>query len=142
MGRLFRFSVKDVLWLTLFCAANLGWYVYKVQPVQQLYDQIELLEYEVATIRSSKQEHAIETRRFRDMEAGFMKIFLDLENENVDLGKRLRSYEEGGTGHADYIKTDDKLRKENATLLQGNYNLLKQIELIQQERILAEQKNQ
>ena len=40
MRRLFRFSLSSVFWLILLVAANLCWYVYKVQPVQRLQAQL------------------------------------------------------------------------------------------------------
>jgi hypothetical protein len=42
-----RVSIRDIIFLTLLVACNLGWYITKVAPTRMLEGQVEMLEGQV-----------------------------------------------------------------------------------------------
>lgn len=87
--RYFRFSLKDLAWLILVAACNLGWYVGKVKPVQELQADIKTLQ---AEVEKGRNDSLTSQKILNDLSAELEAVYKDGSRDRLKY-ERDRLYE-------------------------------------------------
>jgi hypothetical protein len=110
-----RFSIRDIIFLTLLVACNLGWYVNKVAPTRILEGQVEMLEGQVEignrliTIQK-EQSH----EQYAKMQGHYEYLESEMEiltNFDVAMRHAVEEILDEKQTHAFYEKMEKKLKE-------------------------------
>ena len=88
-----RFYIRDIIWLTLLVACNLGWYQHKVAPVKELQKKVGEQHW---AIEFHKNQTMIERKAINEQNNNFVAIMQEsdrLEKENKELRETVRVHD-------------------------------------------------
>jgi hypothetical protein len=91
-----KFSVRDVLWLILLVAVNLGWYMHKVAPTRALEEQLasqrkqtesckEQMKADMLLFINRNEEYNASEKKYLAIQAAFMTENTKVHSENYRL---------------------------------------------------------